>query len=213
MKQLPQLSPFVLKVAIGTALVAFLGILAVMGVNVSEALRFSIVSAALITGTMAVWLIDYLGRFRWFRRIEGIPDFSGRWEGWHFFPGPTRQWAPIACELRQQGARILHGKAFADGATTETFATAIVTNSDASAAQLVWSFNSGASQGSYFLQLKDDGAVLEGVIVEILGPPTAEPLCGRMHMRRAGTRLRDRLKNDRDDWAMTKEEAGARPIH
>jgi len=62
-----------------------------------------------IATTVAALGSFLLTRFLWrrplFRRILGMPDLSGRWEGWSY-PNLTKEWRPTAHEIRQQAYEI-----------------------------------------------------------------------------------------------------------
>jgi SMODS-associating 2TM, beta-strand rich effector domain len=210
--QLRDLTQFKLRLAIISALVMFVVALAVTGTVASEhiwdVMRFSL--GAVVVGTGAVWLVENpLGRIKYFRSLLGVPDFSGRWEGW-YYSDDTERWEKAVCEISQQTVHVTVVLMTGPQDTRKSIATAIIVDSHKEKPELVWNYYSNSKNfGTYFLRLipKDGGKILKGHCIHVQ-PTDQERVAASARgivLKLTKRPQQNDFRTDQDNWEISRE--------
>lgn len=119
----------IIKVAVISGILSFLVSLSAVGIigadQIGKALRYVTISATIGAGSSYV-LYTIALRLRWIRSMLGVPDFSGRWEGWSY--SVARAGCDVlALEVAQNGLT-LSIATFSELASSESRTAAIVSD-------------------------------------------------------------------------------------
>lgn len=190
--------------------IIFSGMVPNYGFEVLKYIGFPI-SAGLAAATM----VGHMRRFRWYRYLTGVPELSGRWEGW-YYSELSRLWTPIAVEMSQDDIRVTareltlrpSGPGYSD-----SLAFAILRGEDKSV-QVIWNYRAeepspsfgGNHPGTYWLRMTGSRREprLEGRYMNDRprrdgSPPGAT---GQIMYKRTTKRKRLALNYDASKWAI-----------
>jgi hypothetical protein len=208
MDQIRELTPLSVRIAIVAALVMFVVGLAASGVlpvgKISDGIHLSLLSSSVVAGMAAIWVFDTFGHRAPISVITGIPDFSGRWEGWYFTgPGANKEWEPMAYEIHQRGARVFPSALLKYGRSTKSFAATILVNRNHKECQLIVSYGDRNGRGTYFLRRVTDG---DGIFLKGQEARDGGPVPGEVVLRRTPKSSAGDLRYDPDDWAIPRSQ-------
>ncbi|MCY2951576.1 MAG: hypothetical protein NTU53_06315 [Planctomycetota bacterium] len=130
------------------ALLVWGAMLAITGVLGKDAFKQGL--ALMGFATLVAYLVSKAvdrRAWRWpfLRRLVGIPDFSGRWEGW-YWNTLGNDWLPNAHEVTQHGFHLALSS-WGEFNQSRSFCAAILTDSTGGSPEIVWSYQTDPVRG------------------------------------------------------------------
>ena len=171
--------------------------------------------ASIVAYLASLLLYSYLWHRRPFRSLLGIPDFSGRWEGW-YWNTLGRKWLPTAHEIRQRSLD-LSAHAWGQDNWSHSTCVSIVTDREGGTPHLICTYKTENTResragtdhsGTHLLNLvfRDEKKHLEGKYFtnRVRREDKTIGMGGFIRLVWVGKDLRNTLDYAEDNWGMPK---------